>query len=106
MIDVVFIDADPNSRPWESSLKKIADLFIQCKEANKPMWVSGCGVQMLVYYCATNYRNINVINESNNRRSLNTLKKIANLSMDSRNAIINNQTGDFFLINSVFYCLI
>jgi len=81
-------------------MKNIGDLFIQCKATNKPTWVSGCGVQMLAYYCAIGYKKLNVINDS--RRDLNTLKRITNLTKNPYNVILDNQTGDYYSYIPVF----
>lgn len=77
-------------------MRNIGDLFAQCKETNKPMLVTGCGVQMLAYYCATGYKKVNVINGSASRKDLNTLRKITNLSKKASNVILDSSTGDFY----------
>ena len=33
----------------------IAKLFVQCKQIYKPIFISGFGIQVLTYYCATGY---------------------------------------------------
>ena len=38
-----------------------------CKRTNKILFASGVGLQMLVYYCATAFVDINVINPKGSR---------------------------------------
>lgn len=47
-----------------------------CKKTNKSLFVSGCGIPMLVYFCATNYDDITVINNHEKGGNLNQIKDI------------------------------
>ena len=75
---------------------KIGSLFQQCKMSNKALFASGSGMQMLIYYCATNYRQIKVINDPNKNSKL-----VRNSVRDSADVILNNETGDYFEFDSV-----
>jgi hypothetical protein len=61
-IDMVFIDGEANYLPWSNRCSKFAQLFRMCKLTNKCLFAAGFGLSMQVYYCATNFENINVIN--------------------------------------------
>ena len=62
LIDIVIMEGDPNLLPWEQKCKNIKILFEMCKATNKATFVSGIGMQLLVYFCAIGERNIHVIN--------------------------------------------
>jgi hypothetical protein len=82
--------------PWEPAALKIGALFQQCKMSNKLLFASGSGMQMLIYYCATSYRHIKVINDLDKNTKL-----VRSGIKDPVNVILNNDTGDFFEFDSV-----
>lgn len=63
---------------------------------------------MLVYYCATNYAFIQVINGKEKGGSLKDLKKIPPKLLDqvsANGALLDHQTGDYYLFDPVFISL-
>jgi len=61
-IDFVFIDGDTSQLPWLPGCAKFAFLFSMCKKTNKTLFAAGFGMQLLVYFCATSFRHLRVIN--------------------------------------------
>jgi hypothetical protein len=47
-----------------------------CKKTNKCLFAAGLGMQFLVYYCATNFPDINVINGNEKGSTLDSIKDI------------------------------
>jgi len=56
-------------------------------------------MQMLAYYCATNYRKINIVSSNVEKRALQKLKE--SVVKDPCSAVLNSQTGDYFLFDVV-----
>eukprot|EP00826_Nyctotherus_ovalis_P010894 TRINITY_DN12844_c0_g1_i6.p3 TRINITY_DN12844_c0_g1~~TRINITY_DN12844_c0_g1_i6.p3 ORF type:complete len:115 (-),score=30.06 TRINITY_DN12844_c0_g1_i6:987-1331(-) len=100
-MDLVLFDGDAKMMPWEAEAKKLGMLFQQCKKENKPLWASGSGMQMLVYYCATGYRKMNVVCSTITNKSLRELKKNKNVMKDPYSAVLDSQTGDYFSFDTV-----
>ncbi len=50
-------------------------LFKMCKKTNKVMLAAGFGMQFLVYFCATNFADIEVINGAEKGGHLAQIKK-------------------------------
>ena len=63
---MVLICGDAKKVPWESSQWNIGRLFAMCKKAGTPVFVSGNGMSVMSYYCATVYNFMNVINGKEN----------------------------------------
>ena len=59
-LDFVFMDGDANLLPWKT--EKFSLLYRMCKSTNKCFFSAGVGMMMLVYYCATSYIDLHVIN--------------------------------------------
>ena len=47
-----------------------------CKRANKCLFAAGCGMLLLIYYCATNMADLEVINGNQKGGSLSTIKDV------------------------------
>ena len=45
-------------------------LFKQCKKTNKCLFAAGCGMQFLVYFCASNFAHLDIIEGRENRAAL------------------------------------
>lgn len=61
-LDFVFLDGDANLLPWNKWAEKFGLLYRMCKSTNKCFFSAGVGMMMLVYYCATSYIDLHVIN--------------------------------------------
>lgn len=71
-----------------------------CKKTNKCMFTAGFGIPMLVYYCATNFAEINVINNNQKGGPLNLIKDIdARIlpSLERNEVFLDNLTGDYYM---------
>ncbi len=71
-----------------------------CKKTNKCMLTAGFGMQFLVYYCATNFVDIEVINGNEKGGNLSTIKDInaRNLPQLRKNQVfLDNLTGDYYV---------
>lgn len=103
-MDIVFIDGDPNILPWEYAARKIGILFQMCKTVDKPLWASGCGMQMLIFYCATNYKQLNVINGNGKGSSIKNINftEFSSQDLGPDDVILDNKTGDFYQFTQVF----
>ena len=51
-------------------------LFKMCKKTNKCMITAGFGMQFMVYFCATNFKDIEVINGNEKGGHLNSIKEV------------------------------
>lgn len=77
-----------------------------CKMTNKCLFTSGIGLQLLVYYCATNLAELSIIN-GNERggpiKSINEvpLKQALAAAPGSRfmNVFLDNLTGDYYVFD-------
>jgi len=70
-----------------------------CKKTNKALFVSGLGMQFLVYYCATGFADVQVINGQEKGGSLSTIKDVdARLlpGLEKNQVFLDNLTGDFY----------
>ena len=98
-LDFIFIDGDPNLLPWMRQCEKFALLFRMCKITNKCLFSAGIGLMLLVYWCATNFASLKVINGGGKGSNLNEihqlkLRKIQNLAKDE--VFLDNATGDYY----------
>ncbi len=51
-------------------------LFKMCKRTNKCIFAAGFGMQMLVYFCATNFAHLEIINGNEKGGPLSTIKDV------------------------------
>eukprot|EP00347_Sterkiella_histriomuscorum_P014746 403359698 len=75
-LDFVMIDGDGNMLPWQKKCQRIGMLFRMCKRTNKCVFTSGIGMQFLVYFCATNFLNLQVINGQEKGGPLTSIKEV------------------------------
>jgi hypothetical protein len=61
-----------------------------CKMTNKCLFASGIGMQMLVYYCATNFADITVINGNERGGPLANIKDVPSKIMKQSNGARSN----------------
>eukprot|EP00347_Sterkiella_histriomuscorum_P012234 403369376 len=99
-IDIVFIDGDGGLLPWQKKCQKLARLYKMCKITNKCMFSAGFGLQMLVYFCATNFANLQVINNNEKGGSLQEINDVnAKLlpTLTNNQIFLDNLTGDYYI---------
>jgi len=51
-------------------------LFKQCKRTDKCLFAAGFGMQLLIYYCSTNFTEIDVINGGEKGGALTNIKDV------------------------------
>lgn len=104
-LDFVFMDGDPNLLPWMPKAEKFALLFKACKATNKTFFSAGIGLTLLVYYCATSFANLKIVNghgKGSNISDINTMnEKCAGrqewIDEAKRNEVfLDNATGDYY----------
>ena len=98
-IDFVFIDGESFILPWVEKYYKFSLLFKMCKLTNKWLFASGFGISMQIYYCATNFEDIKVINGNSKGSMLEDIHKfdytdIRNLARNE--VFLDNATGDYY----------
>lgn len=104
-MDFVFIDGNPNVLPWQKKQIKVGLLFQLCKRTNKALFAVGGGLNMLIYFCATGYKNITVLNGNEKGADLDTiysLTKENGSDFVSNDVFLDHTTGDFYLFKPVF----
>jgi hypothetical protein len=74
-----------------------------CKMTHKCLFASGIGMQLLVYYCATNLAELNVINGNERGGPLKAIKEVppalaqpATPGSRFINVYLDNLTGDYY----------
>eukprot|EP00347_Sterkiella_histriomuscorum_P002132 403369345 len=98
-LDFVMIDGDGNMLPWQKKCQRIGMLFRMCKRTNKCVFTSGIGMQFLVYFCATNFLNLQVINGQEKGGPLTSIKEVDARFLDILNpeqVYLDNLTGDYY----------
>lgn len=71
-----------------------------CKMTNKSMFVSGLGLSMLVYYCATSFPILNVLNPKGGRLDqISIMPKEALNEMGRNDVFLESVTGDYYGYN-------
>ena len=80
--------------------------FRTCKIVDRPCFLAGIGLSMLIYFCATGYRNISIINGKERGSKLEFIKQIDEKTLKQllkNNAFLDNETGDIYSYNEVLY---
>ena len=87
-----------------TKIDKIGILLRACKSINMHCILCGCGLSLLVYYCATGFNSMDVIN-GNERGS--RLEYINDIPIDKikkmhkSEVFLDNTTGDFYELSRV-----
>jgi hypothetical protein len=75
-----------------------------CKMTNKCLFASGIGLQLLVYYCATNLAELNIINGNERGGAIKSIKEVpiknalhAPPGTRYINVFLDNLTGDYYV---------
>jgi len=103
---MVLICGDPNTLPWEKSLSKISQIFLQCKKMDTPIFIAGCGMGMLAYYCATGYTPMIVVNGNGKGSPLGGFEGISQKQISELkygDIFLDSITGDYFSYDQVFF---
>ncbi|CAG9318747.1 unnamed protein product [Blepharisma stoltei] len=98
-IDFVFLDGDLNLLPWYQKCKKFLILMRMCKRTKKVLFAAGCGMEILVFLCATKFHINRVINGQGKGSKVEDFQRIdkavlANLKLGD--AFLDNVTGDLY----------
>ena len=100
LVDIVYIEGDPNVLPWERRNQRIRLLFEMCKATNKTMIACGLGMQLLVHFWAIGEKKLNVVNGNEKGGLLSEIDKfksaqiLKQLTPDS--VFLDHATGDFY----------
>eukprot|EP00826_Nyctotherus_ovalis_P047926 TRINITY_DN5590_c0_g4_i1.p1 TRINITY_DN5590_c0_g4~~TRINITY_DN5590_c0_g4_i1.p1 ORF type:complete len:320 (+),score=91.44 TRINITY_DN5590_c0_g4_i1:156-1115(+) len=95
-VDIVLMDGDANLLPWSKPAAKLALFFRQCKQCNKALFAAGFAFYMLIYYCATNFAPVKIVNGS----KLEEINKYPTENLPACAAFLDNETGDMYTYNS------
>ena len=102
---MAIICTDGKKLPWENSQSNLGRLFLQFKNERKPMLISGSGVSILAYYCATGYHPIRVINGEEKGGTLSLINRIPKNEaqlLENDEVYLDNATGDLYNFQKVF----
>jgi hypothetical protein len=69
-----------------------------CKNANKHLLVSGCGLELLSYFCATAFIDMNIANGKGEGGRIQHFNDYIPFEED---AILDNETGDYYQYSPV-----
>ncbi|CAD8124286.1 unnamed protein product [Paramecium sonneborni] len=54
-LDIVFIIASPNQKPWHPNMRKVLTLIRMCLKTKKLLFTTSFGAQAIAYLCSTNF---------------------------------------------------
>ena len=76
-----------------------------CKKANKHLLVCGCGLELLSYFCATAFINLNIVNGEGAKGKLKSTAEPTQLPAqgNSYDAILDEETGDYYQFSEVSF---
>ncbi|CAD8065198.1 unnamed protein product [Paramecium sonneborni] len=98
-LDMIFIAASPNVRPWHHRMKSIITLIRMCLKTKKLLFMTSFGAQALAYLCASNIQNyINITNGYGEGCKLVDFPKYTNqaLKNGSDDFFLDSTTGDLY----------
>ncbi|CAD8051399.1 unnamed protein product [Paramecium primaurelia] len=98
-LDMIFIAASPNVRPWHHRMRSIITLIRMCLKTKKLLFMTSFGAQALAYLCATNIQNyINITNGYGEGCKLVDFPKFTNqaLKNGSDDFFLDSTTGDLY----------
>jgi hypothetical protein len=91
-LDLIFFDGGEKYLPWKKNGYKFQILFKMCSISNKPIFAAGVGIQIMIYFLATNFlTEINVINSNDEIQSIEEINSIPKTFLDTL------KKNDFFL---------
>jgi len=91
-LDLIFFDGGEKYLPWKKNGYKFQILFKMCSISNKPIFAAGVGVQIMLYFLATNFlTEINIINSNDEIQSIEEINSIPKTFLDTL------KKNDFFL---------
>ncbi|CAD8173936.1 unnamed protein product [Paramecium octaurelia] len=103
-IDMVFIIASPNTRPWNHNMRNIISLIRMCIKTKKLLFMTSFGAQALAYLCASNIStHINITNGNGEGSKLVDFPKytIEALKNAHDDYFLDTTTGDLYTYNKV-----
>lgn len=85
-LDFIFIDGCENFLPWkklDKNSNKFVTLLKMCKLTNKVLFAGGVGMQILMYFFATNFNTeLNIINQDGEIENIENIDKIPQIFLD------------------------
>ena len=99
-VDFVIMDGDANLLPWTKPATKLGLLFKQCKRCDKVLFAAGFAFYMLIYYCATNYTYVNIVNGNGWGSKLDKIQEYPVEKLPTGAGFLDNVTGDIYTYNN------
>ncbi|CAD8153800.1 unnamed protein product [Paramecium pentaurelia] len=103
-LDIVFIIASPNTRPWNPNMRNIISLIRMCIKTKKLLFMTSFGAQALAYLCASNIStHINITNGNGEGSKLVDFPKytLQALKNSHDDYFLDTTTGDLYTYNKV-----
>ncbi|CAD8065941.1 unnamed protein product [Paramecium sonneborni] len=103
-LDMVFIIASPNTRPWNPNMRNIISLIRMCIKTKKLLFMTSFGAQALAYLCASNIStHINITNGNGEGSKLVDFPKytLQALKNSHDDYFLDTTTGDLYTYNKV-----
>ena len=98
--DFVLMDGDANLLPWTKPASRLGQLFKQTKRCDKALFAAGFAFYMLVYYCATNYAQVNIVNGNGWGSKLEEIYNYPTVGLPTGANFLDNETGDIYDYNN------
>ncbi|CAK87623.1 unnamed protein product (macronuclear) [Paramecium tetraurelia] len=103
-IDIVFIIASPNSKPWNPNMRKIITLIRMCLKTKKLLFSTSFGAQAIAYLCSTNFSlHASITNNHGEGCKLVDFPKytLQALKNGPNEYFLDSTTGDLYLYSKV-----
>ncbi|CAD8103675.1 unnamed protein product [Paramecium primaurelia] len=103
-LDIIFIIASPNTRPWNPNMRNIISLIRMCIKTKKLLFMTSFGAQALAYLCASNIStHINITNGNGEGSKLVDFPKytLQALKNSHDDYFLDTTTGDLYTYNKV-----
>ncbi|CAD8149715.1 unnamed protein product [Paramecium octaurelia] len=103
-LDMIFIIASPNIRPWNPNMRNIISLIRMCIKTKKLLFMTSFGAQALAYLCASNIStHINITNGNGEGSKLVDFPKytLQALKNSHDDFFLDTTTGDLYSYNKV-----
>ena len=95
-VDFLMMDGDANLLPWVGRAKLFSTLFKQAKRCNKAIFAAGFAFYLLIYYCATNSMQVNIINGKGWGSNLKEIQSFSGQGLPRDARFLDNETGDIY----------
>eukprot|EP00826_Nyctotherus_ovalis_P031984 TRINITY_DN2579_c0_g1_i6.p1 TRINITY_DN2579_c0_g1~~TRINITY_DN2579_c0_g1_i6.p1 ORF type:complete len:493 (+),score=117.99 TRINITY_DN2579_c0_g1_i6:45-1523(+) len=94
--DFLMMDGDANLLPWVGRAKLFGMLFKQAKRCNKAIFAAGFAFYQLIFYCATNCMQVNIINGNGWGSRLEEIRNFSGQGLPRNAGFLDYETGDIY----------